>query len=107
MPERKGTKVIEHDFGGNARKAVRRFTQLLTLDALHEANIRENPVPYLERASERIYQLERLIFEALQTCYPVAPAHESVSVDKAEYQALLRCRAMLEKANAGFDSQEQ
>jgi hypothetical protein len=25
------------------------------LDALHEANIRANPHPYLERASERIF----------------------------------------------------
>jgi hypothetical protein len=43
--------VIEHDFGLNERLAERRFARLLELDALHEANIRANPLPYVERAS--------------------------------------------------------
>jgi hypothetical protein len=62
--------VIEHDFGGKRRKADKRFRELLTLDALHEANLRANPLPYLERASERIYQLEKTLFEAAQAAKP-------------------------------------
>ena len=58
--------VIKHEFGKKERQTVRRFRSLLTLDALHEANVRSNPVPYLERASERIYQLEKALFEAAQ-----------------------------------------
>lgn len=90
--------VIEHDFGNRSVRVVRRAAELLSLDAVHEDNIRANPVPYLERASERIFQLEKLIFEAAQTARPAAPALESVCIDRADYDALLRCRAMLEAA---------
>jgi hypothetical protein len=31
--------IIEHDFGKKKRQIVRRFTTLLSLDALHEANV--------------------------------------------------------------------
>jgi hypothetical protein len=58
--------VIKHEFGKKELQTVRRFRSLLTLDALHEANVKSNPVPYLERASERIYQLEKALFEALR-----------------------------------------
>ena len=53
--------IIEHDFGLEQRQVVRRFTKLLGLDALHEANVRTNPVPYLERASEHIDRSLQLI----------------------------------------------
>lgn len=93
--------VIERDFGKKQRELVQRFRQLLTLDALHEANIKSNPVPYLERASERLYQLELALFEAAQaaavTVDESAP-REQILVDKLEYEALLRCRARVEQA---------
>ena len=95
--------VIEHEFGKKERQTVRRFRSLLTLDAMHEANVRSNPVPYLERASERIYQLEKALFEAAQAAEPSLeqpPTLDTVRVNAAEYQCLLNCRAIIEKALA-------
>ena len=93
--------VIEHDFGLRQREIERRFRRQLSLDALHEANIRANPLPYLERASERIFQLERALFEAAQAMAladgePVSA--ETVTVGKTEYERLLACRAIVERA---------
>ena len=94
--------VIKHDFGLKKRKVFHRFRKLLSLDALHEANVRANPVPYLERASERIYRLESALFDAVQALAPRAsdPPHgtETVAVDKAEYERLLKCRKIVEHA---------
>jgi hypothetical protein len=95
--------VIKHDFGLTKHQTARRLRKLLSLDALHEANVRANPVPYLERASERIFQLERTLFEAAQAAAPSASAPSStemVEVDKAEYQRLLKCRAIVEQGLA-------
>jgi len=95
--------VIEHDFGLRQRETERRFRNLLSLDALHEANVRANPLPYLERASERVFQLERVLFEAAQAAAPgdgaPVPA-ETIMVDKAKYQRLVNCRAIVEQALA-------
>lgn len=99
--------VIEHDFGKKKRQIVRRFTALLSLDALHEANVQAHPLPYLERASERIYQLENTLFEAAQAAEgPTTPrpSAEMVYVDKAEYHRLLHCRAIIEEALAHVKS---
>jgi len=93
--------VIDHDFGLQERQVARRFTKLLSLDAQHEANVRANPVPYLERASERIFQLENALVEAAQAAAPSeagCSVAETIRVDKAEYQRLLNCRAIIEKA---------
>ncbi|MGJ4942236.1 hypothetical protein ACQR1W_16790 [Bradyrhizobium sp. HKCCYLS1011] len=99
--------VIEHDFGLKLRETERRFRKLLSLDALHEANVRANPVPYLERASERIYQLERALFEALQAATSAAEeATDTVVVSKAEYQRLLNCRAIVAAAFDGLVSDD-
>lgn len=95
--------VIEHDFGRKKRRAVRRFRQLLSLDALHEANIEANPVPYLERASEHIYRLERALFEAAEAARcsrNELPVAGTIEVGAAEYRRLLDCRAIVEKALA-------
>ncbi|MGJ4891894.1 hypothetical protein ACQR1Y_27140 [Bradyrhizobium sp. HKCCYLRH3099] len=93
--------VIEHDFGMQQRQVERRFRSLLSLDALHEANVRANPIPYLERASERIYQLEKALFEALQAATTATDdGVETVSISKAEHQRLLQCRAIVESAYA-------
>ncbi|MGJ5203239.1 hypothetical protein [Bradyrhizobium sp. HKCCYLR20261] len=93
--------VIEHDFGMQQRQVERRFRSLLSLDALHEANVRANPIPYLERASERIYQLEKALFEALQAATTAADdGVETVSISKAEHRRLLQCRAIVESAYA-------
>lgn len=88
--------VIEHDFGLAQRATERRFRKLLSLDALHEANVRANPIPYLERASERIYQLEKALFEAVRAATPAAedPA-ETVEVRTADYQRLVNCHAIV------------
>jgi hypothetical protein len=106
--------VIEHKFGGPERQAARRLRKLVSLDALHEANLRANPLPYLERASERIYQLEKTLFEAAEAARPAVGAssagdetacpRETVEVDRAEYQRLLNCRAIVESALAGVQA---
>ncbi len=101
--------VIKHEFGKKERQTVRRFRSLLTLDALHEANVRSNPVPYLERASERIYQLEKALFEAAQAAAPPLeqpPTLDTVRVNAAEYQHLLNCWAIIEKALANLEPSE-
>ena len=96
-------RVIEHDFGMEKRQSARRLTRLVNLDALHEANVGANPVPYLERASEQIYQLERTLFEAAEAARPppgATDSPETVEVDKAEYQRLLACRSIVESGLA-------
>lgn len=102
--------VIEHDFGAERRRKEKRFRNLLSLDALHEANVRANPLPYLERASERIFQLERAMFEAALAGRPEigAPSEPAatISVDAAEYARLKACHALVEKALADFATNE-
>ncbi|CCD96891.1 conserved hypothetical protein [Bradyrhizobium sp. ORS 375] len=90
--------VIEHDFGMQQRQTERRFRTLLSLDALHETNVRANPIPYLERASERIYQLEKALFEALQAATASADDDEMITISKAELRRLQKCRAVVEHA---------
>jgi hypothetical protein len=95
--------VIEHDFGRKTRVAERRFTKLLELDALHEANVRANPLPYLERASERIFRLQEVLFDALQAVQPPAgeaAGEETISVGRAEYA---RLKQMLEIVEKGYE----
>lgn len=95
--------VIKHDFGLKKRRVVRRFRGLLKLDALHETNVKANPLPYLERASERIFRLEEALFEAAQALKPQhgePQSSETIVVDKAEYQRLLNCRAIVERSLA-------
>jgi hypothetical protein len=98
--------VIEHDFGLADRLAERRFARLLELDALHEANIRSNPLPYLERASERIFRLREVLYDALAAAKATSPGGASetrnVLVDAAEYDRLRRCLAILEAGLANF-----
>ena len=101
--------VIKHDFGLDRQQAPRRFRKLLSLDALHEANVRANPVPYLERASERIFQLEKVLFEAVEAAKEPAGDPESgdtMTVDKAHYQRLLKCFAIVEAGFAKLRSDE-
>lgn len=91
--------VIQHDFGTEDRKAARRLRTLLELSALHEANIRANPLPYLERASERIFQLEKVLFEAVEAATSrsaLLTSSEMISISKAEYDRFLACLAIIE-----------
>jgi hypothetical protein len=95
--------VIKHDFGGETREAARGLRKLLSLDALHDANIRANPLPYLERASERIYQLEKTLFEAVEAASPRSgddPSPDMITVSRAEYQRLRDCCAIVERGLA-------
>jgi len=95
--------IIKHDFGMEKRHNARRLTTLLSLNALHEGNVGANPVPYLERASEQIYQLEKTLFEAAQAADPPHGAllsTETIEVNKAEYHRLLACRAIVENGLA-------
>lgn len=92
--------VIKHDFGKKNRLIARRFRRLLRLDALHEANVRANPLPYLERASHRIDLLESVLFDAGAALKPPAgepPSAETVEVSKAEYDRLQNCRSIIER----------
>jgi hypothetical protein len=102
--------VIKHDFGVKKRRGISRFRKLLKLDALHEANVRANPLPYLERASERIYQLEAALFEAAQAAkrpFDDACSQKTIEVDKAEYQRLLDCRSIVERALAELSQRDE
>lgn len=95
--------VIKHDFGNQDRRAARRLRSLLELSALHEANIRTNPLPYLERASERIFQLEKILFEAAEAATPqLSPdlSSEMITVSRAEYDGFLACLAIIENGLA-------
>jgi hypothetical protein len=102
--------VIKPDFGKTKQQTARRFRKLLSLDALHDANVRANPIPYLERASERIFQLEKTLFEAAQAAHAPPgepPSRQTIEVDKAEYQRLLDCRTIIEDALAKLGSTEE
>ena len=95
--------VIKHDFGSEDRRAARRLRTLLELGALHEANIRSNPLPYRERASERIFQLEKILFEAVEAATSQSSptvSSEMISVSKAEYDRYLACLAIIENGLA-------
>jgi hypothetical protein len=101
--------VIKHDFGMEKRETARRFRKLLSLDALHEANVRANPLPYLERASERIFQLEKTLFEAAQAANPQigeTQSSETINVNKTEYQRLLNCRSIVERGLSNLGSHD-
>ena len=91
--------VIKRDFGKESRLKRRRFRRLLSLNALHEENIQANPLPYLERASERIFQLERALFEAIQAATRAVEApSERIEIGRVEYEGLLACKAIVEAA---------
>jgi hemerythrin-like domain-containing protein len=94
--------IIKHDFGFAQRQTERRFRNLLNLDAMHEANVRANPVPYLERASEHIFQLEKALFEAVHAAVPAVQESttETVTISAAEYQRLRNCLSIVEAAFA-------
>jgi hypothetical protein len=91
--------VIQHNFDTQNRGAARRLRMLLKLSDLHEANIRANPLPYLERAGERIFQLEKILFDAVEAAAsPSGPSasSEMISVSKEEYRRFLACLAIIE-----------
>jgi hypothetical protein len=96
--------VIEHDFGKKEKDKIRRFTKLVTLEAQHEANVLANPLPYLERAEERITQIEMALTEAANAAAydppNYVPTGQTVEIDKAEYERLLRCKQILDTAIA-------
>jgi hypothetical protein len=99
--------IIEHDFGKKDRDKVKRFAQLMSLEAQHEAKVLANPIPYLERANERMSQLEMALLDAgnaakftLGVKPNINEAPETILVDKAEYERLLRCREIIDQAIA-------
>jgi len=99
--------IIEHDFGKKDREKVKRFTQLMSLEAQHEAKVLANPIPYLERANERMSQLEMALLDAGNAAKFTLGEHlnpkdppETILVDKAEYERLLRCRDIVDQAIA-------
>lgn len=97
--------IIEHDFGKEKRDIERRFRKLLGLDALHEDNIRANPTPYLERASERIFRLKNALFDAVRAAKAPENAKDPpdrIEVERAEYERLLQCLAIVEQALNDF-----
>ena len=102
--------VIKHDFGKKNRLIARRFRKLLHLDALHEVNVRANPLPYLERASERIYQLETTLIEAalaLKPQFGETSSPETIEVNRTEYQRLLNCQSIVERGLTKLGSGEE
>ena len=108
--DRTKMRIIKHDFGKEKRLTARRFRQLLGLDTLHEANVGANPLPYLERASERIYRLEKVLFDAVQAAKPAfgeTSTEELIQVNKAEYQRLLACLAIIQNGLATSGSGDE
>jgi len=100
--------IIDHDFGGKKRQASRKLCKQLDLDALHEANIRDNPLPYLERASERIFQLEAALFDAhlaLSGADDPETVGDTLEVSRNDYKRLLKCAAIVEDAFAALARQ--
>jgi hypothetical protein len=103
-PEDEAANVIAHDFGHETRLTARRFRRLLDLDALHESNVRENPLPYLERASERIFRLKSALFEANLAAGKAgespspSDAAGTTTIGRAELASLLACRAIVREA---------
>lgn len=103
--------VIEHDFGKERRETARAFNERVGLERRHEAKVLENPLPYLERAGERIFRLEAALTDAAaaareplgESSAEAPPAdRETVTIDKAEYERLLRCRAIIDEALAKY-----
>lgn len=97
--------IIEHDFGKKDRDSVKRFAKLTTLEAQHEAKVLANPLPYLDRANERISLLEMALRDAANAANftldaGAASEPENVLVDHAEYRRLLRCKELVEAALA-------
>lgn len=96
--------IIEHDFGLKERLTERRFAQLLALDALHEANLRNNPLPYIERASERIFRLQQVLLEAIHGAKGSLEAGDG-STASAEGR-LAACLDLLEKGHAAYGGED-
>jgi hypothetical protein len=101
-----GSNIIAHDFGHSKRMTARTLRRQLDLDALHEENVRKNPLPYLERASERIFQLEKALFEAHSAA---ARQHGSdggmmdrIDIRQTEYACLIACRDIVARAFEAF-----
>lgn len=97
--------IIEHDFGKKDRDSVKRFAKLISLEAQHEAKVLANPLPYLERASERISQLEMALQDAGNAAKLPPGAEpeakpETILVDRDEYARLNRCKEIVEAALA-------
>jgi hypothetical protein len=95
--------IIEHDFGKKDRDSIKRFTKLTSLESQHEAKVLANPLPYLDRANERISQLEMALRDAVNAANLIWGADptlepEKLIVDKAEYLRLLRCKEHVEAA---------
>ena len=98
--------VVPHDFGHEKRHKARRLRRQLDLDGLHEVNIRSNPLPYLERASERIFRLEQALFEANLAIGDTQEAEDSsvadeedrVLLSRTEYDRLQACRTIVRNA---------
>ncbi|BAF89431.1 hypothetical protein AZC_3433 [Azorhizobium caulinodans ORS 571] len=86
--------------------AARRLRTQLGLEALHEENVRANPLPYLERASEHIYQLERALFEAMAAAFAPQegmsevgpPEAGSITLSAADHARLIACRDRVARA---------
>lgn len=90
--------IIRHDFGKVKRETIRSFRKLVGLDFAHEERVLANPLPYLERAEQRMFLLE----EALRDAATAANATRSdesnaerVEISKAEYDRLLACKSIV------------
>ncbi len=91
--------IIEHDFGKRGRDTTRRFSQLMRFDAETAAKVLVDPIPYLERANERMAQLEAALAEAARSAQPSDPPPlqcDMIEIDRADYERLQRCREILE-----------
>jgi hypothetical protein len=99
--------IIRYDFGKKQRDTVRRFRKLVSLDAAHEARVLANPLPYLERAEQRLFVLEEALRDAAAALAPrqASPATdrtepETVTIAKTEYDRLTACESIILAAAA-------
>lgn len=90
--------IIRHDFGKVKRETVRSFRKLVGLDFVHEARVLANPLPYLERAEQRMFLLEEALRDAAAAANAAGSdaAHtDRIEISKAEYESLLACKSIV------------
>ena len=95
--------IIRYDFGKKQRDLVRRFRKRVGLNDAHDARVLANPLPYLERAEQRLFVLEEALRDAaaqLNAPTEADSGSETVTLLRAEHDRLQAARAIILKAAA-------
>lgn len=95
--------IIRYDFGKKRRDVARGFRKRVNLDEAHESRVLANPLPYLERAEQRLFELEEALRGAAQALTPQASdddGNDTVVLSRSEHDRLLAAKAIILKAVA-------